>query len=213
MTKNFNTKTAKFVRWIKARNRFALSSTPIENSINELWSIFQTILPGFFPRLTDFKKLTNEKLAQMIRPFLLRRLKKDVLAELPDKIETVQTSELTQGQKAIYMAYLRRIQQETREALAKDGFEKSHIKILTGLTRLCQICCHPAVEDHAVGRAHRIGQRHVVQVVRLITEGTIEEKIYDLQQKKRDLIETVVESGDQALARLSEEDIKAILRL
>ncbi|MFT8872188.1 MAG: DEAD/DEAH box helicase [Sporolactobacillus sp.] len=323
MIKNFNTKTAKSVRRIKARNRFALSGTPIENSINELWSIFQTILPGFFPGLTDFKKLTNEKLAQMIRPFLLRRLKKDVLAELPDKIETVQTSELTQGQKAIYMAYLRRIQQETREALAKDGFEKSRIKILTGLTRLRQICCHPAlfveaydgqsgkleqlretlsdymesgrrilvfsqftsmlalirqmldeegiayfyldgqtpsktridlvdqfnegasavflislragntglnltgadtvilydlwwnpaVEDQAVGRAHRIGQRHVVQVVRLITEGTIEEKIYDLQQKKRDLIETVVESGDQALARLSEEDIKAILSL
>lgn len=321
--KNFNTKTAKAVRQIKASTRFALSGTPIENSVNELWSIYQTILPGFFPGLAVFKKIDAEKLAKMIRPFLLRRLKKDVLSELPDKIETVQTSELTKEQKELYLAYLRRIQEETKDSLAKDGFEKSRIKILAGLTRLRQICCHPAlfvedyqgqsgkldqlremlteymesgrrvlifsqftsmlaiirqaledaavpffyldgqtpakervervdqfnegaraifllslkagntglnltgadtvilydlwwnpaVEDQAIGRAHRIGQRNVVQVVRLITEGTIEEKIHELQQKKKDLIETVVQSGDQALSRLSEQEIRQILNI
>ncbi|MCO7176990.1 SNF2 helicase associated domain-containing protein [Sporolactobacillus kofuensis] len=321
--KNFNTKTAKSVREIKARNRFALSGTPIENSIDELWSIFQTILPGFFPKLSDFKKMDPEKIARMIRPFLLRRIKKDVLSELPDKIETVHTSELTTEQKELYLAYLQKIQKETQDSLEKEGFQKSRIKILAGLTRLRQICCHPAlfvedykgesgklqqllelisdalesgrrllifsqftsmlaiirdalaqqgvsffyldgqtrakervemvdqfnqgeknvflislkagntglnltgadtvilydlwwnpaVEDQAVGRAHRIGQRNVVQVVRLITQGTIEEKIHDLQQNKRDLIESVVQSGDQSLSRLTENDIKEILNI
>ncbi|GEB78414.1 helicase SNF2 [Sporolactobacillus inulinus] len=321
--KNFNTKTAKSVREIKARNRFALSGTPIENSIDELWSIFQTILPGFFPKLSDFKKMDQEKIVRMIRPFLLRRIKKDVLSELPDKIETVHTSELTKEQKELYLAYLQKIQKETKDSLENEGFQKSRMKILAGLTRLRQICCHPAlfvddyqgasgklqqllelisdalesgrrilifsqftsmlaiirqafteqgvsffyldgqtrakdrvemvdqfnqgeknvflislkagntglnltgadtvilydlwwnpaVEDQAVGRAHRIGQRNVVQVVRLITQGTIEEKIHDLQQNKRDLIESVVQSGDQSLSRLTEKDIKEILNI
>jgi SNF2 family DNA or RNA helicase len=321
--KNFNTKTAKAVRKIKARNRFALSGTPIENSIDELWSIFQTLLPGFFPKLSDFKKMDEGKIARMIRPFLLRRVKKDVLSELPDKIETVQSSELTKDQKGLYLAYLEKIQKETKDSLEKEGFQKSRIKILAGLTRLRQICCHPAlfvedyhgtsgkleqllemisdylengrrilifsqftsmlaiirtaleekglsffyldgqtpakervdmveqfnqgenavfllslkagntglnltgadtvilydlwwnpaVEDQAIGRAHRIGQRKVVQVVRMLTEGTIEEKIHELQQKKKDLIESVVESGDQSLSRLSEKEIKEILSI
>ncbi|SFG95558.1 DEAD/DEAH box helicase [Sporolactobacillus nakayamae] len=321
--KNFNTKTAKAVRKIKAGNRFALSGTPIENSIDELWSIFQTLLPGFFPKLSDFKKMDEEKIARMIRPFLLRRVKKDVLSELPDKIETIQSSELTKDQKGLYLAYLEKIQKETKDSLENEGFQKSRIKILAGLTRLRQICCHPAlfvedyhgesgkldqllemisdylengrrilifsqftsmlaiirtaleekglnffyldgqtpakervdmvdqfnqgenavfllslkagntglnltgadtvilydlwwnpaVEDQAIGRAHRIGQRNVVQVVRMLTQGTIEEKIHELQQKKKDLIETVVESGDQSLSRMSEQEIKEILSI
>ncbi|MFT8311723.1 MAG: DEAD/DEAH box helicase [Sporolactobacillus sp.] len=321
--KNFNTKTAQAVRKIKARNRFALSGTPIENSIDELWSIFQTLLPGFFPKLSEFKKMDQEKIARMIRPFLLRRVKKDVLSELPDKIETIQSSELTKDQKGLYLAYLEKIQKETKDSLEKEGFQKSRIKILAGLTRLRQICCHPAlfvedyhgesgkleqllemisdylengrrilifsqftsmlaiirtaleekglsffyldgqtpakervnmveqfnrgenavfllslkagntglnltgadtvilydlwwnpaVEDQAIGRAHRIGQRNVVQVVRMLTQGTIEEKIHELQQKKKDLIETVVESGDQSLSRMSEQEIKEILSI
>ncbi|MET1247172.1 DEAD/DEAH box helicase [Sporolactobacillus sp. STCC-11] len=321
--KNFNTKTAKSVRKISARNRFALSGTPIENSIDELWSIFQTLLPGFFPKLSDFKKMDEGKIARMIRPFLLRRVKKDVLSELPDKIETIQSSELTKDQKGLYLAYLEKIQKETKDSLEKEGFQKSRIKILAGLTRLRQICCHPglfvedyhgssgkleqllemisdyldngrrilifsqftsmlaiirqaleekglnffyldgqtsakarvdmvdqfnqgensvfllslkagntglnltgadtvilydlwwnpAVEDQAIGRAHRIGQRHIVQVVRMLTQGTIEEKIHELQQKKKDLIESVVESGDQSLSRMSEQEIKEILNI
>jgi superfamily II DNA or RNA helicase/uncharacterized Zn finger protein len=319
--KNYATKTAKAVRDIQADTRFALSGTPIENSIDELWSIIQTVMPNFFPNKKQFRQLEPAKIAKMIRPFLLRRVKKDVLKELPDKIETVNYSELTKEQKELYLAYLEKIQKETRESLKGEGFQKSRIKILAGLTRLRQVCCHPslfvenyngdsgklqqlmeiggnavengrrllifsqftsmlsiirdqlsssglnffyldgqtppkervkmvdqfnqgeadiflislkagntglnltgadtvilydlwwnpAVEEQAAGRAHRIGQKKVVQVIRLITQGTIEEKIYELQQNKKELIETVVEPGDQAISRITEQEIREIL--
>lgn len=89
--------------------------------------------------------MEHEKIAKMIRPFLLRRVKKDVLKELPDKIETVHTSELTKEQKSLYLGYLERIQQETKASLHSEGFQKSRIKILAGLTRLRQLCCHPSL--------------------------------------------------------------------
>lgn len=321
--KNYATKTAKAVRDVQAETRFALSGTPIENSIDELWSIFQTILPDFFPNQKEFRQLEPAKVAKMIRPFLLRRIKKDVLKELPDKIETVNYSELTKQQKELYLAYLEKIQKETKESLQAEGFQKSRIKILAGLTRLRQLCCHPslflenyngdsgklqqlleiisnakengrrllifsqftsmlsiireqltksgldyfyldgqtapkeriqmvdrfnqgeadiflislkagntglnltgadtvilydlwwnpAVEEQAAGRAHRIGQKNVVQVIRLITQGTIEEKIFELQQNKKELIETVVQPGDQALSRITEQEIREILNI
>lgn len=72
---------------------------------------------------------------------------------------------------------------------------------------------NPAVEDQATGRAHRFGQKNVVQVIRLITEGTIEEKIYDLQQKKRELIDQVIQPGEKMLTSLTEDDIKELLSL
>ena len=321
--KNHATKTAKSVRQVEAETSFALSGTPIENSIDEIWSIFQTVMPEFFPNQKTFRQLGPEKVAKMIRPFLLRRLKKDVLKELPDKIETVNYSELTKQQKGLYLAYLEKIQKETRESLQRDGFQKSQIQILAGLTRLRQLCCHPslflenyngdsgkleqlmeivitarengrrmlifsqftsmlsiireqlkkaevdffyldgqtkpkervnmveqfnqgegdvflislkagntglnltgadtvilydlwwnpAVEEQAAGRAHRMGQKNVVQVIRLITQGTIEEKIYELQQSKRELIDTVVQSGDQAISRITEQEIRELLNI
>lgn len=321
--KNYVTKTAKAVREIGARTRFALSGTPIENSVDELWSIFQTIMPDFFPNLKTFRQLEPEKIGKMIRPFLLRRVKRDVLKELPDKIETANYSDLTRPQKELYLAYLERIKQETRESLQGKGFQRSRIKILAGLTRLRQLCCHPslflenyqgesgkleqlmeivhnakengrrmlifsqftgmltiireelekvglsyfyldgqtppkervemvdrfnqwehdiflvslkagntglnltgadtvilydlwwnpAVEEQAAGRAHRIGQKKVVQVIRLISQGTIEEKIYELQQNKKELIDTVIQPGDQALSTITEEDIREILSI
>jgi SNF2 family DNA or RNA helicase/uncharacterized Zn finger protein len=321
--KNHLTKTAKAVREIQAETVIALSGTPIENSIDELWSIFQTVMPAFFPSQKLFRQLEPEKIAKMIRPFLLRRMKQDVVKELPDKIETVQYSGLTNKQKKLYLAYLEKIQQETKESLETDGFQKSQIKILAGLTRLRQLCCHPslfledyhedsgkleqlmevlesavengrrilifsqftsmlsiikeklqnlgiehfyldgqtkpknrvdmvdqfnqgtgdvfllslkagnaglnltgadtvilydlwwnpAVEEQAAGRAHRIGQKNVVQVIRLITQGTIEEKIYELQQSKKELIDTVLHSGDQAMTKLNEQEIRKILNL
>lgn len=321
--KNPLTKTANAVRKLQADKRFALSGTPIENSLDELWSIFQTILPGFFPNLKDFKKLPHDKIATMIRPFILRRVKKDVLKELPDKIETEHLSELTKEQKELYLAYLDQIKQETADTLANDDFHRNRMKILAGITRLRQLCCHPslfienyegksgkleqlmdimqtaidngnrllifsqftsmlkiikerldkekvtyfyldgntpakqrvdmsrrfnhgektvflislkaggtglnltgadtvilydlwwnpAVEEQAAGRAHRMGQKNVVQVIRLISQGTIEEKIYELQEKKRELIEKVIQPGETMLTSLSEQEIREILNI
>ena len=319
--KNHMTKTAKAVKQIKAAKRFALSGTPIENSLDELWSIFDGILPGFFRTHHAFRNMDQEKIAQMVRPFILRRVKQDVLKELPEKIETVYQSELTKSQKELYVGYLEKIKQETKESIQKEGFDKSRMKILAGLTRLRQLCCHPAlflenytgpsgkldqlmeiienalenkqrilvfsqftsmlhiiregldktnvgyfyldghtpskvrvemterfnegendlflislkaggtglnltgadtvilydlwwnpaVEEQAAGRAHRMGQKNNVQVIRLITHGTIEEKIFEMQQKKKELIEQVIQPGEAMLSSISEKEILEIL--
>jgi len=321
--KNYATKTSQTIRRVKASRVFALSGTPIENSIDELWAIFQVVLPGLMPSLAEFKQLDYEKVATLTKPFILRRIKEEVLTELPEKIESVFVSELTKEQKELYLAYLHQLQEQTSSQLKAGSFHEHRMEILAGLTRLRQICCHPsmfvenyeggsgkleqlletidtslangrrmlifsqftsmheiiierlkergidyhylhgqtpaedrikmsnafnegekdvflislraggtglnltgadtvilydlwwnpAVEDQATGRAHRFGQKNVVQVMRLITEGTIEEKIYDLQQRKRELIDQVIRPGETMLSSLSEEDIRELLNL
>ncbi|WP_256761692.1 SNF2 helicase associated domain-containing protein [Cohnella sp. WQ 127256] len=321
--KNHTTQTAQAVKEIQARYRFALTGTPIENSIEELWSIFDAVFPELFQDRRSFNELTRETVAKRVRPFLLRRLKTDVLKELPDKIESLQASELLPEQKKLYMAYLAKLQKETLKHLNEDGFNKSRIKILAGLTRLRQLCCHPAlfvedyegssakfeqlmeiveecrssgkrmlvfsqftemlglikrelgyqgvpyfyldgstpasdrvelcnrfnegerdlflislkaggtglnltgadtvilydlwwnpaVEQQAADRAHRMGQKNVVQVLRLIAQGTVEEKMYALQQRKKNLIDEVIQPGQEALSTLTEEEIRDILMI
>lgn len=320
--KNHTTQTAKAVKEIKARYRFALTGTPVENRLEELWSIFNVVFSELFPGRKAFNELSGDVVAKRIRPFLLRRLKTDVLKELPEKIETLQVSELHPEQKKLYVAYLAELQQETVKHLNK-GFQKNRIKILAGLTRLRQLCCHPAlfvegycgssakfeqlmeivaecrsagkrllvfsqftgmlgligrelgdqgvpyfyldgqtpsserieqcsrfnqgerdlflislkaggtglnltgadtvilydlwwnpaVEQQAADRAHRIGQKNVVQVIRLVAQGTIEEKMYELQQKKKDLIEEVIQEGQRELSALTEQEIREILMI
>ncbi|MGQ8873652.1 DEAD/DEAH box helicase [Paenibacillus sp. TSA_86.1] len=319
--KNASSQTAQAVKQIQAPRRFALTGTPVENSLDELWSIFEAVFPGLFPSYRRFRDLPPERISRMVRPFILRRLKKDVLEELPDRIETVQRSELTVEQKKLYAAYLSQLQDETSKDMEENGFQKNRIKILAGITRLRQLCCHPAlfvdgyqgdsgkmeqllqtvqdclsagkrilifsqfasmlhlirqtltaqgnnlfyldgqtpaqsrvemcrrfnegeaelflislkaggtglnltgadtvilydlwwnpaVEEQAIGRAHRMGQKQVVQVIRLVTEGTIEEKILELQQRKKDLIAEVIEPGDGGTTTLSEQDIRELL--
>nr|WP_289036888.1 DEAD/DEAH box helicase [uncultured Allobacillus sp.] len=321
--KNHLTKQAQAIRAIRAGRRFALSGTPIENSLDELWSLFDVIMPGFFPSKKAFRELPQEQISRMSRPFILRRIKQDVLTELPDKIETVNHSELTKDQKQLYLGYLEKIQGEAASAISSDGFQKSRMKILAGLTRLRQLCCHPslfiegyegesgklnqllemvetarqngqrilifsqfssmlkiireemnamgedvfyldgqtpskhrvdmvnrfndgekniflislkaggtglnltgadtvilydlwwnpAVEEQATGRAHRMGQKKVVQVYRLITKGTIEEKIHALQQRKKELIENVIQPGETNFTSLSENEIRELLNV
>ncbi|WP_027415714.1 DEAD/DEAH box helicase [Aneurinibacillus terranovensis] len=321
--KNHATQTAQSVKLIQARHRFALTGTPVENRLEELWSIFNAIFPELFSGKKAFSELTSEQIAIRLRPFILRRLKTDVLKELPDKIETIRSSELSKEQKALYVGYLSRLQQETVQQLQVDSFQKTRMKILAGLTRLRQLCCHPAlfvdnynggsgkleqlmelvdeclssgkrmlifsqftemlgiirqelaqsglscfyldgktpsmervelcrrfnegeeniflislkaggtglnltgadtvilydlwwnpaVEQQAADRAHRIGQKNVVQVFRLVTEGTIEEKMYELQQRKRDLIDQVIQPGEQTLSALTEEEIRELLMI
>ncbi|MCL6454176.1 MAG: DEAD/DEAH box helicase [Alicyclobacillus sp.] len=321
--KNHGTQTAQATRDIESDFRFALTGTPVENALDDLWSIFHTVFPELLGSHRAFAALSKEQVAKRVRPFILRRLKQDVLTELPEKIETLHTSELTADQKKLYLAYLARLQRETRENLARDGFQKERLRILAGLTRLRQICCHPAlcvegyngesgkfeqllelvdesiagnhrmlifsqftsmlqlirdalaargiehfyldgetpakerlrlcqefnagatpvflislkaggtglnltgadtvilydlwwnpaVEQQATDRAHRLGQKQTVQVVRMVTRGTIEEKMYELQKHKRDLIDMVVQAGSEGLTALTEEDVRELLQI
>jgi SNF2 family DNA or RNA helicase len=321
--KNYATQTAQAVKEIQSQYRFALTGTPVENRLEELWSIFDAVFPQLFPGRKAFGDLSRESVAKRVRPFLLRRLKTDVLKELPEKIESLQASELLPEQKKLYVAYLAKLQQETVKHLNEKGFQRNRIKILAGLTRLRQLCCHPslfvedyagssakfeqlmeiieecrsagkrmlvfsqftemlgiigrdlgyqgvpyfyldgktptservelcsrfnegerdlflislkaggtglnltgadtvilydlwwnpAVEQQAADRAHRIGQKKVVQVIRLITQGTVEDKMYELQQKKKNLIDEVIQPGEEALSALTEQEIREILMI
>ncbi|WML40457.1 DEAD/DEAH box helicase [Neobacillus sp. OS1-2] len=319
--KNPVTQTARAVKRLKSNFRFALTGTPVENSTEELWSIFHVVFPELFKGLKEFSNLTRKKIARRVRPFLLRRMKEDVASELPEKLEFVELAELLPEQKKLYAAYLAKLREDTLKHLDKDTIRKNRIKILAGLTRLRQICCHPAlfvdgykggsakfdmlmsiveesrlsgrrvlifsqftkmlqligrnlaekglpffyldggtpsenrleicrkfnegerdfflislkaggtglnltgadtvilydiwwnpaVEAQAADRAHRIGQKNAVQVIKLITRGTIEEKISELQDKKRHLIKEIIDSKEQRSSTLTEDDIMEIL--
>ena len=150
--KNAASQAAKAVKTLKAEHRFALTGTPIENRLSELWSIFDFLLPGYLYAYKKFKtrfeapivlegdEQARHDLHMMAAPFILRRMKKDVLTELPDKIETVMTSEMTAGQSRVYHAYAERLM---REAESEMDSAQGRMKILAGLTRLRQICCDP----------------------------------------------------------------------
>jgi SNF2 family DNA or RNA helicase len=322
--KNHASLTSHAVRRLQAGQRFALTGTPIENSLDELWSIFDAIFPGLFSGKKSFTEMPRDKVARIVKPFILRRLKGEVLKELPDKIESVQPSELSTEQKKLYLAYLEKLQSDIERDLAVDGgFQRNRMKILAGLTRLRQLCCHPAlflegyegtsgkleqlleiidecqgsskrmlifsqftsmldiirqelngrdtpyfyldgstpsiqrlamcdafnggerdiflislkaggtglnltgadtvvlydlwwnpaVEQQAADRAHRIGQKKVVQVIKLVAQGTIEEKMLELQQRKKDLIDEVIQPGETGLSTLTEEDIRELLEI
>lgn len=155
--KNPMSDNARSVKDIKAKGRFAFTGTPIENNLTELWSIFDFLMPGYLfshkkfvekfekPIIKNNAEDARQDLIRHIRPFILRRMKKDVLKELPEKIETCYKAELTKQQKMVYMNYLHRIKDEIGKEIDKSGFEKSRIKVLAGLTRLRQICCHPGM--------------------------------------------------------------------
>jgi SNF2 family DNA or RNA helicase len=333
--KNPNTLNANSVKSIKAKGYFAMTGTPIENSLTELWSIFDFIMPGYLMSHNSFvnkfekpivHKNDMEKLnllSRFIRPFVLRRLKREVLQELPEKIESKVIADMTKEQRKIYAAYLKQAQGEIANEIKERGFDRSKIKILALLTRLRQICCHPAmfvenykggsgkletlleiieasiasghrlllfsqftsmleiigkalkesgksyfyldgstkakdridmvnrfnngeremflislkaggtglnltgadmvihydpwwnpaVEDQATDRAYRIGQTKAVQVFKIITKGTIEEKIFELQEKKRGLINNVIQPGENLLTKLREEEIRELFQI
>lgn len=330
--KNPASQSAKSVKKIVARHKFALTGTPIENSLTELWSIFDFVLPGFLlsygkftekyekPIIRDEDKAVLEELIKRIQPFILRRMKKDVLKELPEKIETKLLTEMTEKQKLIYLSFLNQARAELEESTKGEGFERSSMQILSALTRLRQICCHPAtfvenytgesgklellmeqlpgilenghrvlifsqftsmlqiigkrlesegieyfyldggtkseermhlierfnqgekeiflislkaggtginltgadtvvhydpwwnpaVEEQATDRVYRIGQKNTVHVIKLLTKGTIEEKIYKLQKKKKELSDSVIEAKEVFINRLTREEIEAL---
>src|SRR5699024_8815608 len=157
--KNYATKTSKAIREIKAGRRFALSGTPIENSIEELWAIFQVILPGLMPKQKTFKQMSHEKIANITKSFILRRLKEDVLKELSEKIEYVSVAELSDHVKELYVGNFGRIYDEANEGVDVIGRQKNLLKILARLTRLRQICCHPSLfVENYTGQSGKLEQ-------------------------------------------------------
>lgn len=155
--KNSATQNATSLKSLKGEIKFALTGTPIENSISELWSIFDFIMPGYLYNYNKFKKKFEEpilkyedketliRLKKLINPFILRRVKKDVLTELPEKNITVMKNQMETEQEKLYLSYLAQTKKEVAEELNGSSFEKSKFKILMLLTRLRQICCHPSL--------------------------------------------------------------------
>lgn len=333
--KNPDTLNARSVKQVRADRYFALTGTPIENSLTELWSLFDFILPGYLFSRSRFQSLyewpiqrENSReamtaLHRQISPFILRRMKTDVLKELPDKIETRTICDMTDEQRAVYRQYLSQAKKDFEAEIQDHGLMRSQIFILTLLTRLRQICCHPAlcqpdfegasgklqlleelledsfsaghrvlvfsaftsmleiirssqrakgrepfyidgqvaaedrlaqvqrfnqgegelflislrsggtglnltgadtvihydpwwnpaVEEQATDRAYRIGQENVVQVFKLVTRNSIEEKIFQLQQQKKELMDAVIMPGQNFLSQMSVEEIRSLFEL
>ena len=330
--KNANTQAAKAVKEVQADFRLALTGTPVENRLSELWSIFDYLMPGF---LYSYKKFREEveipavqnsdedamkRLQKMIRPFVLRRLKKEVLTDLPDKLEENMFVQLTGEQQKLYDAHVKRMMLML-DKQSEEEFKTSKITILAELTKLRQICCDPslifadykadsakvdmclnmisnavesghkillfsqfttmldhlakrleeekisyymltgstskekrawmvenfntddtqvfcislkaggtglnltaadivihfdpwwnlAVQNQATDRAHRIGQKNVVNVYKLIVKDTIEENILKLQEKKRELADQILEGEGLNGGSFTKEELMELL--
>jgi SNF2 family DNA or RNA helicase len=141
------------VKAVRAKHRLVLTGTPLENSVLDLWSIFDFLMPGYLGTAKDFREryelpIAKEKnteaqtrLARRLRPFMLRRLKKDVAADLPAKIEQVSFCELTPDQRGVYQQVIEASRKEVLAAVGAQGLAKSRMVVLTALLRLRQICC------------------------------------------------------------------------
>ncbi|MBC8059999.1 MAG: SNF2 helicase associated domain-containing protein [Clostridiaceae bacterium] len=333
--KNPNSQNALSVKEIKANTRFALSGTPIENSLMELWSIFDFIMPGYLYDEKRFsvryhKKLKEEpeiiqELNRLIKPFILRRKKKDVIKELPDKIERTLLVTFEEEQKKVYKAYANYAVELIEKKVKDEEFKNSKIEIFSYISKLRQLCLdpsvvmddykgssskiealvelllesieeghkilvfsqfttvlknigkriiaqgisfsyldgsiasekrmgivndfnaganpvflislkaggtglnltsadivihfdpwwNPAVEEQATDRAHRIGQKKVLEVIKIIAKGTIEENILILQKEKKKLISALMgdelSSGD-SFKTFTEDEILGLFK-
>lgn len=169
--KNPLTQSAKAVKMIRSSTKFALTGTPIENRLSELWSIFDYLMPGFLYSYQKFKKIYEipivkeqdkealEALRKMTKPFILRRLKSDVLKELPEKMETVVYSKMDEPQQKLYTANAWKL---------KENLEiHNKIQILSALTRLRQVCCDPRL----VYENYRDGSAKLETCMELIVSG------------------------------------------
>ena len=154
--KNSKAQNTKYVKAIKASCRIALSGTPMENNLMELWSIFDYIMPGYLLSEAKFKEKylkedMHDELKELINPFILRRLKKDVIDELPDKIEKKFMVEMEKNQKAVYQSYIKEVRQKLYSG------EDNKITVFSYLTKLRQLCLDPSlILDDYVGRSAKI---------------------------------------------------------
>jgi superfamily II DNA or RNA helicase len=328
--KNPSAQVTQSVKKLKATQRLALTGTPLENRLLDLWSITDFVQPGYLGSQDHFtetyephgegeegqsaQRIARRRLSAKMRPLMLRRLKRQVAKDLPERIEERRDCELHVDQRKLYLAELRRSRDQVMKAVAEKGLAKSKMHVLAALTRLRQICCHPqlvgndapsgktetllellepllaegqkvlifsqfvqmlklleaecvqrqipihlltgetkdrqevvqafqndtsasvfllslraagtglnlttasyvvlydpwwnpAVEAQAIDRSHRIGQTRTVNAYRLIAPGTVEEKIWDLQQRKAQTIADVL--GEDGFARsLSKTDLE-----
>ncbi len=331
--KNHNTQAAKAVKEIEAGFRLALTGTPVENRLSELWSIFDYLMPGFLYAYQRFRESIEipvvqggseeamKKLQKLIGPFVLRRLKKDVLKDLPDKLEENMYAKLEGEQQKLYDAHVQRMRMML-DKTSEEEFRTSKIQILAELTKLRQICCDPAlifenykensgkmdlcmdlvhnavngghklllfsqftsmldrikavldregigcymltgatpkekrvkmvdafnkddtpvfcislkaggtglnltaadvvihydpwwnlaVQNQATDRAHRIGQKNVVNVYKLIVKGTIEDNIVKLQERKKELAEQVLGGEGMGSGSFTKEELLELLQ-
>ena len=148
--KNAGSMAAISVKRLQGDTRLALTGTPMENGIGELWSIFDFVLPGYLPGYHAFLRkyqdgTDSEDLHRRIRPFLTRRLKQDVLTELPDKIETTLTAGMTPEQRTVYQAAMERLRPKVRQLMTEKGMNRSRMEVLSAITELREICCHPSL--------------------------------------------------------------------
>ena len=148
--KNAGSVAAQAVKQLQADTRFALTGTPMENGVGELWSLFDFVLPGYLPGYNTFLRKYQDgenaqDLLKRIQPFLIRRLKQDVLEELPDKMETTLTARMTPEQEKIYRAALERLRPQVDRLLEEKGAGRGRIEILSAITELREICCHPSL--------------------------------------------------------------------
>ncbi len=157
--KNSTSQTAQAVKQLQASHKLALSGTPIENKLEELWSVFDFLMPGFLFSMGDFNshyvnpimerqdKIVEKRLKLQIYPFILRRMKRDVAKDLPDKVENIAYCELTDEQKDFYLQVLDSTKEELFKSIEQNGLEKSRLSIFSALLRMRQICCHPRLYD------------------------------------------------------------------
>jgi superfamily II DNA or RNA helicase len=167
--KNRQTQNAQSVKSVRSRHRLVLTGTPLENSVLDLWSIFDFLMPGYLGAAADFREryelpivqgnnpAAQARLARRLRPFLLRRLKREVAPELPDKIEQTSFCELNEDQRALYRQILETSRHEILQAVGAQGLAKSRMLILTTLLRLRQICCDLRLLKLPSGEAQRLG--------------------------------------------------------
>ena len=157
--KNATSQTAQAVKQLSAQHKLALSGTPIENKLEELWSVFDFLMPGFLFSMADFNsryvnpimerqdKVVEKRLKLQIYPFILRRMKRDVAKDLPDKVENIAYCELTDEQRDFYLQVLDSTKEELFKSIEQNGLEKSRLSIFSALLRMRQICCHPRLYD------------------------------------------------------------------
>jgi superfamily II DNA or RNA helicase len=155
--KNPKAKTAQVIRTLKTEHCLCLTGTPLENHLGELWSLFDFVMPGFLANETQFKKryrtpieqrgdqACQNRLAQRVSPFMLRRTKAEVVTELPSKTEIIQRVTMEKAQWQLYSSVRLSMEKRVRELMAEKGLKRSHIEILDALLKLRQVCCDPSL--------------------------------------------------------------------